>query len=77
MRSDGPADQPPGDMHGDGAAAGAGPAGDIRLQKARERADRYLAELIEEVGEPSPEEVAEAEAWIGRIEVALKNARTA
>ncbi len=64
-------------MHGDGTAAGVGPAGDARLRQARERADRYLAELIEEVGEPSPEEVAEAEAWMTRIEVALKNARTA
>lgn len=34
--------------------------------------DRYLAELIEEVGEPTPEEVAEAEAWCDRIERHLK-----
>ncbi len=34
--------------------------------------DRYLAELIEEVGEPTPEEVAEAEAWCDRIEHHLK-----
>ena len=34
--------------------------------------DCYLAELIEEVGEPSPEEVAEAEAWCDRIERHLK-----
>ena len=74
-RSDGPGDQPPGDMRGDSTAVGVGPAGDVRLQKARERADRYLAELIEEVGEPSPEEVAEAEAWMARIEVARENAR--
>lgn len=76
MRSDGPADQSSGDMHGDGTAAGVGSAGDARLQKARERADRYLAELIEEVGEPSPDEVAEAEAWMTRIEVAIEKART-
>ena len=30
--------------------------------------DRYLAELIAEVGEPSREMVAEAEAWADRIE---------
>ena len=71
------ADQARGDAHGDGAAAGAGPACDARLRDARERADRYLAELIEEVGEPSPQEVAEAEAWATRIERALKEARAA
>ena len=36
--------------------------------------DRYLAELIEEVGEPSPEMVAEAEAWCDRIERHLNKA---
>lgn len=36
--------------------------------------DRYLAELVEEVGEPSPQEVAEAEAWCDRIEHHLKKA---
>ena len=36
--------------------------------------DCYLAELIEEVGEPSPEEVAEAEAWCDRIERHLNKA---
>ena len=76
------ADPARGDAHGDGARgdgadAGAGPACDVRLQDARARADRYLAELIEEVGEPSPEEVAEAEAWVARIEGALKDARAA
>ena len=73
LRSDRPADQSP----GDDAAAGAGPASDCRLREARERADRYLAELIEEVGEPSPEEAAEAEAWAARIERALEEARAA
>ena len=48
-----------------------------RKAASRERADRYLAELIEEVGEPSPQEVAEAEAWVARIERALKDARAA
>ena len=36
------------------------------------RADRYLAELVEEVGEPSQQEVAEAEEWCDRIERHLK-----
>ena len=31
-----------------------------RLQREHEK---YLAELIEEVGEPTPEEMAQAEAW--------------
>ena len=39
--------------------------------------DGYLAELIEEVGEPSPEVVAEAEAWADRIERHLKKASDA
>ena len=38
-----------------------------------ERADRYLEELINEVGQPSPKAVAEAEALWDRIE----GARTA
>lgn len=36
--------------------------------------DRYLAELIEEVGEPSPAEVAEADAWCDRIKRHLEKA---
>ena len=36
--------------------------------------DRHLAELIAEVAEPSPEVVAEAEAWCDRIERRLKKA---
>lgn len=36
--------------------------------------DRYLAELIAGVGEPSPEVMAEAEAWADRIERHLKKA---
>lgn len=77
IRSDGAPDRSPGDAHGDGTAAGVGSTGDTRFREARERADRYLAELIEEVGEPSPEEVAEAEAWAARIERALDEARAA
>ena len=75
MGSASAADLARGHLHSDSADAGTGPAGDARLQDARERADRYLAELIEEVGEPSPQEVAEAEAWAARIESALKEAR--
>ena len=36
---------------------------EARMQELRKEHDRYVAELIEEVGEPSPEEVARAEAW--------------
>ena len=36
--------------------------------------DRYLAELIAEVGQPPPEMVAEAEAWADRIERHLNRA---
>ena len=61
----------------DGNAASVGPDGDACEQDARERADRYLAELIEGVGEPSLEEAAEAEAWAARIESALEKARAA
>ena len=32
-------------------------------QRLRREHDKYLAELIAEVGEPTPEEMAEAEAW--------------
>ena len=71
------ADRARGHAHGDGTDAGAGPAYDVGLRDAQERADRYLAELIEDVGEPSPQEVAEAEAWAARIESALKEARAA
>lgn len=45
-----------------------------RRRELLRQTDRYLAELIEEVGEPSPEEVAEAEAWCDRIERHLKKA---
>ena len=43
-----------------------------RRRELLHETDRYLAELIEEVGEPSPEEVAEA--WCDRIERHLKKA---
>ena len=36
--------------------------------------DRYLVELIAEVGEPSREMVAEAKTWADRIERHLKKA---
>ena len=45
-----------------------------RRRELLRETDRYLAELIEEVGEPSPEEVAEAEAWCDRIERHLNKA---
>ena len=74
----GAADNEPADArstHGrDGTSEGEA-AVQARRQAARERADRYLAELIREVGEPSPQEVAEAEAWADRIEQALEKAR--
>ena len=51
----------------------------VRRPAARRRellaeTDRYLAELIEEVGEPSPAEVAEADAWCDRIKRHLEKA---
>ena len=49
------------DRGGDGSGA------DHR-QDETERADRYLEELIKEVGQPSPKAVAEAEALWDRIE---------
>lgn len=49
-------------------------AGMARRSDLLEEADRYLAELVEEVGEPSPQEVAEAEEWCDRIERHLKSA---
>ena len=45
-----------------------------RRRELLRETDRYLAELIAEVGEPSPEVVAEAEAWADRIERHLKKA---
>ena len=45
-----------------------------RRRELLRETDRYLAELIEEVGEPSPEMVAEAEAWCDRIERHLNKA---
>lgn len=47
-------------------------AGIARQSDLLEEADRYLAELVEEVGEPSQQQVAEAEAWCDRIERHLK-----
>ncbi len=48
-----------------------------RRRELLRETDRYLAELIEKVGEPSPEVVAEAEAWCDRIERHLKKASDA
>lgn len=60
-----------------GGTADNEPVAEARRRGACEAADRYLAELIEEVGEPSSEEVAEAEEWCDRIERHLKKARAA
>jgi post-segregation antitoxin (ccd killing protein) len=40
---------------------------ELRRQELSEEADRYVAELLEEVGEPSPGDVARAEAIARRI----------
>ena len=44
---------------------------ELRKRDLGREADKYLAELIAEVGEPTPEERAEAEAWGRRISAAL------
>ena len=49
-------------------------ASGARRSDLLEETDRYLAELVQEVGEPSQQEVAEAEAWCDRIEDHLKRA---
>ena len=49
-------------------------AASVRRSDLLEETDRYLAELVEEVGEPSQQEVAEAEVWSDRIERHLKRA---
>lgn len=41
---------------------------ELRRQALLEETDRYLAELIEEVGEPSAEAIARAEALLRRIQ---------
>lgn len=40
---------------------------ELRRQELLEETDRYLSELIEEVGEPSPASVAKAERLAGRV----------
>ena len=40
---------------------------EIRRQDLLAETERYLAELIEEVGEPTEQEVADAEAWADRL----------
>jgi hypothetical protein len=40
---------------------------ELRRQELLEQTDEYLAELVAEVGEPSPREVARAEAIARRI----------
>ena len=41
---------------------------ELRRQELLERADEYVAELVAEVGEPSPRELARAEAIARRIQ---------
>ena len=53
------------EVHGDSQCGKA--AVRARERAARERADRYLEELEEEVGEPSPEAVEEARVWCDAI----------
>jgi post-segregation antitoxin (ccd killing protein) len=40
---------------------------ELRRQELLEETDRYLSELIEEVGEPSPASVAKGERLAGRV----------
>ena len=40
---------------------------ELRRQQLLEETDRYLAELLEEVGEPSPSAIARADALSRRI----------
>lgn len=40
---------------------------ELHRQGLLERADTYLANLVEEVGEPSPQELARAAEIVGRI----------
>lgn len=40
---------------------------ELRRQQLLDETDRYLAELIAEVGPPTEEELAEAEAFVDRI----------
>lgn len=47
-----------------------------RRQELRREQERYLAELIEEVGEPTVEEMARAEAWWRPIEQHLMKGTT-
>ena len=41
---------------------------EARRRELREEHERYIAELFEEIGEPSEEEMARAEAWWRPIE---------
>ena len=41
---------------------------ELRRQQIHYETDRYLAELIAEVGPPTEEEIAEAEALVARIQ---------
>lgn len=53
-------------------------AAEVRRQKLEAEADAYIAELIAEFGEPTEEEMAEAEAVVDRIvRTARRNANDA
>lgn len=41
---------------------------ELNRQKLLDETDRYLAEAFEELGPPTEEEVAQAEAWADRIQ---------
>lgn len=41
---------------------------ELRRQQLLDETDRYLAELVAEVGPPTEEEIAEAEALVARIQ---------
>ena len=45
---------------------------DAERQRLRREHEKYVAELIAEVGEPTPEEMAEAAAWWRPIEEHLR-----
>lgn len=57
-----------GDLDQRDESRASGLAAEAHRQMLVESADRYLAELIEEVGEPSAEAVAEAKAFWDRIQ---------
>jgi hypothetical protein len=45
---------------------------EIRLRELNRRTDEYLAEMDALYGPPTPEEIAEAEEWMDRVEEQLR-----